>query len=169
MRQTIFVLSALLACQLGHAVSLTEDCSADYDYRPMQHLQGLTQTDRCDECTCECPAVTECSCPVLQDCGIVIPNNTLGFGSALFSKGESTVLGSSAQEIVPDMLTNSATATNVCGLEVSANKICGDTYKMKQFDICGCITVCEHECTSGCEGSRHCTDGRYSTTAQRFT
>ena len=79
------------------------------------------------------------------------------------------MVGTSQQQKIPDMLTNSATATNVCGLEVSANKLCGDTYKMKKFDICGCVTVCEHECSSGCEGQRHCLDGRYSTTAQRYS
>jgi len=65
---------------------------------------------------------------------------------------------------VPDVLTNSATATNVCGLEVAANKVCGDVTKTKQFDIMGCIKVCEHECTTGCEGERKCTDGRYTAT-----
>ena len=57
----------------------------------------------------------------------------------------------------------------MCGLEVSANKVCGDTFKIKKFDILGCIKVCEQECVSGCEGARTCTDGRYTATQQRFT
>ena len=65
---------------------------------------------------------------------------------------------------IPDTLTNSATATNICGLEVSANKLCADNFKLKKFDICGCIKVCEHECASGCEGERLCLDGRYTAT-----
>ena len=40
---------------------------------------------------------------------------------------------------------------------------------MKQFDISGMIKVCEHECISGCEGSRTCNDGRFSMTQQEYT
>jgi hypothetical protein len=122
------------------------------------------------ECECTCPDVGACECPILQDCGIAVPTGDgAGFGMASFGGASSTVVGNASQVFVPDMLTNSATATNVCGLEVSANKLCGDVFKMKQFDICGCIKVCEHECASGCEGNRHCLDGRYTTTAQRYT
>lgn len=93
----------------------------------------------------------------------------MGFGTATFGSGESTVVGSATEEIYPDILTNSATATNTCGLEVTADKECGDSWKIKKFDICGCIKVCEHECVCGCEGERKCSDGRYTATQQRFT
>ena len=87
-----------------------------------------------------------------------------GFGTIGGGTGHATVASTADKTIVPDILTNSATATNVCGLEVSANKICGDTFKVKKFDILGCIKVCEQECVSGCEGERTCTDGRYTAT-----
>lgn len=81
-----------------------------------------------------CPVCTgTCPCPNLRDCGIHIPtpSGSPGFGLAHFAGAESTVVGNVNEQTIPDILTNSATATNTCGLEVTANKLCGDVYKMK--------------------------------------
>ena len=83
-----------------------------------------------------------CPCPNLQDCGILVPGGaggTPGFGTITSDAAESTVVGNSGVQTIPDVLANSATATNVCGLEVSANKSCGDVLKLKTFNISGCI------------------------------
>ena len=118
----------------------------------------------CDPCaTCSCP------CPNLQDCGIKLPEDGTGFGTIAIGTDSIANLDDTTTITIPDILTNSATATNVCGLEVSARKECADNFKLKKFDIAGCIKVCEHECASGCEGERLCLDGRYTATQQRFT
>ena len=129
---------------------------------------SLTATTTLEGSTGGC----DCPCPTLQDCGILIDDGTgtsPGFGTVGFGTDAFSVTTGADNIIVPDILTNSATATNVCGLEVSANKICADNYKFKKFDICGCVKVCEHECASGCEGERLCLDGRYTATQQRLT
>lgn len=69
----------------------------------------------------------------------------------------------------PDIHIDSATATNTCGLEVSATKICGDITKHKCFTISGSINVDEHDTVTGCEGSRDCSDGRFTATKQHLT
>ena len=77
--------------------------------------------------------------------------------------------GSSREECYPDVRVDSATATNTCGLEVSATQLCGDVYKHTFFDIYGTINVDEHESTEGCLGERYCDDGRYTATKQHLT
>lgn len=121
----------------------------------------------CDECWDGCNGPTlNCECPHLQDAGIVEGD---GFGKLNFHSAEATVLGTSREEIYPDIVIDGATATNTCGLEVSANKLCGHITKTKTFTIGGDITVTETDEIDGCEGNRMCQDGRYTATKQHLT
>ena len=107
-----------------------------------------------------------CECPHLKDAGIIEGD---GYGKLNFHAAEATVLGTSREELYPDILIDGATATNTCGLEVSANKLCGHITKTKTFTISGGITVEETDEIDGCEGNRLCQDGRYTATKQHLT
>jgi hypothetical protein len=98
----------------------------------------------------------------LQDAGIAYDCDK--YGKLNFHAAEATVLGTSREEFYPNIKIDGATATNTCGLEVVANKLCGEIHKKKTFKIDGCITVCEDDTVDGCEGNRECSDGRYTAT-----
>ena len=110
----------------------------------------------------------ECECPQLQDAGIKY-DDCDKYGKLNFHAAEATVLGTSREELYPDIKIDAATATNTCGLEVTANKLCGHVHKKKTFSINGNICVTEDDTTDGCEGNRECSDGRYTATKQHLT
>ena len=146
-----------LLVALSQAIQLQTTTDLNSEDNGLSLASGATCT------TCTCP------CPNLQDCGIKIPDDVGGLGGIAIGVDHEIGIDDTTTITIPDILTNSATATNVCGLEVSARKECADNFKLKKFDICGCIKVCEHECASGCEGERLCLDGRYTATQQKFT
>jgi hypothetical protein len=76
-----------------------------------------------------------CACPQLQDAGIVYDCDQ--YGKLNFHAAEATVLGTSREEFYPNIKVDGATATNTCGLEVVANKLCGSVHKKKTFKIDG--------------------------------
>lgn len=103
----------------------------------------------------------------MKDAGIIIPLDN--FGKLNFHAAQADVTGTSREELYPDVKFDAATATNTCGLNVSATKVCGHVCKSKCFDITGCIHVDETDTMNGCNGSRDCSDGRYTATKQHLT
>ena len=86
-----------------------------------------------------------------------------------YHAAQADVSGSSREEIYPNVQTDSATATNTCGLSVEATKTCGTVCKHKKFTITGNIDIDEKDTLNGCDGSRVCSDARYTATKQHLT
>ena len=116
---------------------------------------------------CGCVPEPVCECPHLQDAGIVLPCDD--FGKLNFHAAQAEVSGFSREEFFPNVNVDSATATNVCGLDVSSTKLCGDITRHKNFCIKGNISVEETDSYDGCLGDTHCNDGRYTATKQHLS
>lgn len=122
--------------------------------------------DGCDACKDDIEFPWKCQCPHLQDCAVNTTGEPGTIGTVSTVGVDITTTGTVG---VPNVLSQQATATNTCGLEVSNNKTCGEKKKYKCFDIDGQINVCERIRTYGCEGERECSDGRYTKTSSSFT
>ena len=175
---TSFALAAIIACQQALALTLTQVDSAP-SATPAEPPKIFAQTaQEEDEATLisgagsgsaggyphhDCHCCETCDCPHLQDCGIVVSANN-GAGAISTVGALATSVGTASTVNIPDVLVSEATATNTCGLELSSNQQCGNVTKTKNFCISGNICISETTTTTGCEGERECSDGRFTST-----
>lgn len=171
---TSFALAAIIACQQALALTLTQVDSAP-SATPAEPPKIFAQTEQDVDVPLEggsgsaryttpvCQCCDTCDCPHLQDCGIVVSSNN-GAGAISTVGALATSVGTASTVNIPDVLVSEATATNTCGLELSSNQQCGNVTKTKNFCISGNICISETTTTTGCEGERECSDGRFTST-----
>ena len=172
---TSFALAAIIACQQALALTLTQVDSAP-SATPAEPPKIFAQTAQGPpegediigsgsiiHPTPACHCCDTCDCPHLQDCGIVVSANN-GAGAISTVGALATSVGTASTVNIPDVLVSEATATNTCGLELSSNQQCGNVTKTKNFCISGNICISETTTTTGCEGERECSDGRFTST-----
>lgn len=181
---TSFALAAIIACQQALALTLTQVDStpsatpaeppkifaqtAQEEGEDLEEVEGSESASRHGgphHHHCHC--CEKCDCPHLQDCGIVVSDNN-GAGAISTVGALATSVGTASTVNIPDVLVSEATATNTCGLELSSNQQCGNVTKTKNFCISGNICISETTTTTGCEGERECSDGRFTSTTQAY-
>lgn len=175
---TSFALAAIIACQQALALTLTQVDSAP-SATPAEPPKIFAQTNQggledepvpsgsVNHTIPACHCCETCDCPHLQDCGIVVDHDN-GAGALSTIGALATSVGTASTVNIPDVLVSEATATNTCGLELSSNQQCGNVTKTKNFCISGNICISETTTTSGCEGERECSDGRFTSTTQAY-